>query len=319
MVENAFPFPGAGPGARRRGAAAHAAALGQAAPNPLGDLHALQLVGGRLARALRAQFEPLLRVGVKVEAAPIAVERFDAYTAARGAALQSVTQIAMPPLSAPALLVLDGAFTFGLVDLYFGGPGLAPHPLPSEFTPTAEAMIARLASGVADRLALAWAELAEIAFAAGRTETQLALAPLDGEDRVVRTRFGLHVGDARRVDLDILYPAAALKPIAAILSSRGAQRRLAADENPAWQTILHRSVMNVKLPVRSVLAEPVIPLAQLMSLKPGDIIPISFGPEIPLLVSDRRFARGAVGAANGRAAIRLHRIEPPSHEDEPHE
>jgi flagellar motor switch protein FliM len=73
--------------------------------------------------------------------------------------------------------------------------------------------------------------------------------------------------------------------------------------------------MNVKLPVRSVLAEPVIPLAQLMTLKPGDIIPISFGPEIPLLVSNNRFARGAVGASNGRAAIRVHRIEPLDDED----
>ena len=294
MVENASRQAFAEPPPKRRSAAAHAAALGQATPNPLGDLQALTAVNHRLARALRTQFEPLLRTAVKVEAAPISVDVFSGYVAARGAALQSVTRIAMPPLSAPALLVLDGAFVFGLVDLFFGGPGIAPQPLPAEFTPTADAMIARLAGGVAERLGQAWSELAE-------------------------TRFGLTIGDARRVDLDILYPAAALKPIAGLLSSRGAQKRPAADEDPAWQGHLHRAVMNVKLPVRSVLAEPVIPLGQLMSLKPDDIIPISFGPEIPLLVSNRRFARGAVGAANGRAAIRLHRIEPLNDEDASHE
>lgn len=86
-------------------------------------------------------------------------------------------------------------------------------------------------------------------------------------------------------------------------------------EDPSWTNNLMRAAMNVKLPVRSVLAEPVIPLTQLMTLKPGDIIPISFGPEIPLMVTNRRFARGAVGASNGRAAIRVHRIEPLEDED----
>jgi len=292
----------------------HAPALGSASANPLGDLQALVQVNQRLARLLRTLFEPLLRQAVKVSAEPIAVERFDAFLAAHGTALSSVTMIGMAPLSGQAMLVLDGALIFRLVDLYFGGPGMIPNPLPAEFTPTAEAMIARIATGFAERLAGAWSELAEISFQPGRTEANPAmLSHIDGEDRVVRTRFMLTVGEARPIAIDLLYPAASLKPIASILSSKVQSRRQAAD--PTWTGNLARAVMSVKLPVRSVLAEPVIPLAQLMTLKPGDIIPISFGPEIPLLVSNNRFARGAVGASNGRAAIRVHRIEPLEDED----
>ncbi|GAO40539.1 flagellar motor switch protein FliM [Sphingomonas changbaiensis NBRC 104936] len=313
MVKAASTTPVQGT-ASGRPPAQHAPVLGSAAANPLGDLQALAQVNQHLARSLRALFEPLLRQAVKVSAEPITVERFDAYLTARGTALSSVTMIGMAPLSGQAMLVLDGALTFRLVDVYFGGPGLAPNPLPAEFTPTAEAMIARIATGFAERLAGAWSELAEIAFQPGRTEANPAmLSHIDGEDRVVRTRFVLAVGDARPIPIDLLYPAASLKPIAAILSSKVQSRRQAAD--PTWTGNLARAVMNVKLPVRSVLAEPVIPLAQLMSLQPGDIIPISFGPEIPLLVSNNRFARGAVGAANGRAAIRVHRIEPLEDED----
>ena len=98
------------------------------------------------------------------------------------------------------------------------------------------------------------------------------------------------------------------------LRQRGSQRRQAAAD-PTWMNNLTRAVMNVKLPVRSVLAEQRVPLAQLMALQPGDIIPISFGPEIPLLVANQRFARGAVGASNGRAALRLNCIEPIEDED----
>ncbi len=313
MVENASSSPDQGTASVRK-PAQHAQALGSASANPLGDLQALAHVNQHLTRSLRTLFEPLLRQGVKVSAEPIAVERFDEYLTKRGAALTSVSLIGMAPLSGQAMLVLDGALTLRLVDMYFGGPGLAPNPLPVEFTPTAEAMITRIAAGFAERLAAGWAELAEIAFVAGRTETNPAmLSNIDGEDRVVRTRFVLTIGEGRSVTVDLLYPAASLKPIAPILSSKVQSRRQA--ENPAWTNNLMRAAMNVKLPVRSVLAEPVIPLAQLMTLKPGDIIPISFGPEIPLLVSNHRFARGAVGAANGRAAIRVHRIEPIENED----
>lgn len=314
MVENASTHPGTGSAPAGRGSAQHAPVLGSASSNPLGDLQALAQVNQRLARALRSFFEPMLRQTVTVAAESIAVERFDAYLSQRNGDLSSVTLIGMAPLSGQAMLVLDGALTFRLVDVYFGGPGLAPNPLPAEFTATAEAMIARVASGFTDRLVGAWAELAEINFQPGRTEANPAmLSCISDEDRVVRTRFQLTIGEARPVSIDLLYPAATLKPIGGILSSKVQSRRQA--EDPAWQSRLTRAIMGVKLPVRSVLAEPVIPLAQLMSLKTGDIIPISFGPEIPLLVSNNRFARGAVGASNGRAAIRVHRIEPIEDED----
>jgi flagellar motor switch protein FliM len=314
MAENASTSPDMGSAPKARGPAQHAPALGSASANPLGDLQALAQVNQRLARALRTLFEPMLRQTVTVAAEAVAVERFDAYLAQRNTDLSSVTLIGMAPLSGQAMLVLDGALTFRLVDVYFGGPGLAPNPMPTEFTATAEAMIARVACGFTDRLGGAWAELAEIAFQIGRTEANPAmLSSISDEDRVVRTRFQLTIGESRPVSIDLLYPAASLKPISAILSSKVQSRRQA--EDPAWQSRLTRAIMGVKLPVRSVLAEPMIPLAQLMSLKAGDIIPISFGPEIPLLVSNNRFARGAVGASNGRAAIRVHRIEPIEDED----
>jgi flagellar motor switch protein FliM len=314
MARNASSSPADGRAPKGAKPAQHAAALGSASTNPLGDLQALAQVNQRLSRALRTLFEPLLREAVKVTPDAVAVERFDDYLAGRSPGLASVTMIGMAPLSGQAMLVLDGGFIFRLVDLYFGGPGLLPNPMPAEFTPTAEAMIARVAGSFAERLRSGWAELAEIAFEAGRTEANPAmLSHIDGEDRVVRARFVLTVGEGRQVPVDLLYPAASLKPIAAILSSKVQSRRQA--EDPAWTNNLMRAVMNVKLPVRSVLAEPVIPLSQLMSLQPGDIIPISFGPEIPLRVANHRFARGAVGAANGRAAIRLHRIEPIENEE----
>ena len=62
-------------------------------------------------------------------------------------------------------------------------------------------------------------------------------------------------------------------------------------------TGLTRAVMTVKLPVRSVLAEPVVKLSTLMTLQPGDVIPIHFGAEVPVMVGGDRLGTGAVGTS----------------------
>ncbi|WP_174279820.1 FliM/FliN family flagellar motor switch protein, partial [Sphingomonas bacterium] len=119
---------------------------------------------------------------------------------------------------------------------------------------------------------------------------------------VIVPRFGLSVAAATPVFVDLLYPVAALKPHAATLTGKVLDK---ADADPAWRQGLTRSVMGVRFPVRSVLAEPVVPLSLLMSLKPGDVIPISVTPDVPVMVGRDRLGCGTVGAANGRAAIKL--------------
>ena len=63
--------------------------------------------------------------------------------------------------------------------------------------------------------------------------------------------------------------------------------------------------MTVRFAVRSVLAEPVVSLSRLMELKTGDVIPISLGPEVPVMVGGDQLGMGTVGTANGRAAVQL--------------
>jgi flagellar motor switch protein FliM len=283
----------------------HAQALGGGAHNALGDLGSLKQVGGFVARALREVFEPLLRCQLKIAAEAPRLVRFDEYAEARPSPAAFVT-LTMEPLLGHAVAVIDGEMIFEMLDLFYGGNGHVPTPMPAEFPLSAEAIARRAVRGVADRLGVAWRDIAEIAFVPDRFEANgQLLSGIEPDDRFVLTRFVIAEVDNRRSTLDILYPVAGLKPIALQLGARVKGR----GGDPAWFSALARNVMDVKLPVRSVLAEPVVPLSRLMNLKPGDIIPISFGPEVPLFVADNRFARGSVGAANGRAAIKVARIE----------
>ena len=298
---------------RPRASAAHAPALGTASLNPFGDLVTLQHLSARLAKTLKPVFESLLRQKLRIWAEPLAVQRYADYRAERGGALSAWAPLAMGNARQRAQLVLDGQFVLEMLDAFFGGDGEAPHPLPGEFTPAADALLARLGQGIAPRLDAAWEPLARIAF---RAETSLNLAaPADipGDDAVVVTRFGIAVGEGKPRFFDLLYPIAALKPHTASLMVKVHDAPEAVE--PQWRSGLTRAVMGVTLPVRSVLAEPRISLAALMELKAGDVIPVDFTSEVPVMVATRRLGTGTVGTSNGRAAVRLTSLEAINPED----
>jgi flagellar motor switch protein FliM len=308
------------PPAERRGKArtapaSHVASLGATNLNPFGDLHAFEHLSARVARSLRQVLEPLLRKGVRCWAEPVEVDRFAGYSAARrGQGLTAWVPMALSTGGSPAILVIDGGFLLETLDTFFGGFGEAPQPLPSEFSPAAEAMLRRIAGAVAGPLAEAWGPLAGIAFDPGHPESSpMMIQAVDSEDAVVATRFGITPQDGKTTFIDILYPVATLKPHAPQLTTKVHGKTAVPD--PRWLSGLTRAVMTVKLPVRSVLAEPVVSLGMLLDLKEGDIIPISFGAQVPVWVANRRLGTGTVGTANGQAAIKLHSIDPGFEED----
>lgn len=299
---------------RPRAGAEHAPALGGASLNPFGDLHSVQHLTARLARSLKGMFEPLAGEGARCWAEPLRVQRFGDYRSERPQGLTAWLPLAMTPGRGRALIAIDGTFVFEMLDRFFGGEGEAPHPLPAEFTGSAEALLTRLSANIAAQLQPAWEMLAKIEFAPAPLLAPLSAVPeADAGEAMVVTRLGVASGSIKPHWIDILYPVAALKPYTPSLTARVTGGE--PEPEPEWRNGLTRAAMGVRLPVRSVLAEPVVPLSTLMTLKPGDVIPISFGPDVPVMVARRRIGCGTAGTANGRAAIRLTRFESLSLED----
>jgi len=298
---------------RPRAGADHAPVLGVANLNPFGDLVTLQHLSARLAKSLKGVFEGMMRRELRVWAEPLSVQRFSDYKAERGGALAAWQPLAMGNAKGRAQLVLDGKFVLEMLDCFFGGDGEAPHPMPTEFTPAADALIARLGQTIVAPLDAAWEPLVRIAFRAVAGTNIAAAADFGADEPVVVTRFGLAQGEHKPVFVDLLYPVSSLKPHTGSLTAKVHDKP--AEVEPQWRSGLTRAVMGVPLHVRSVLAEPMIPLSRLLELKAGDIIAIDLGPEVPVMVASRRLGTGLVGTSNGRAAVRLTSFEPVSAED----
>ncbi len=289
---------------RERARAADHGVLGQGKLNPFGDLNTLQHLAARLARGWRPVWDAMLREETRCWAEPLSVQRFADYRSERPNRLTAWLPLAMTPAAGgPALMVVDGGFVLEMLDLFFGGTGAVVQPLPDAFSPAGEAVAARLAAMVAGPLGAAWEPLSRIGFAPLVPEHGVAAPPdLDGDEPAIVTRFGIAGKAGKPRFVDIVYPVAAMKPHGTALTGKVVDK---VEADPAWRNELTRAAMDVRFPIRSVLAEPTVPLQTLLDLKPGDVIPISFGAEVPVMVGRDRLGFGTVGTANGRAAIRL--------------
>lgn len=278
-------------------------ALGSEAGRELGDLHAFTLLNERLVKGLKLLFQPLLRVQPRISPAVVELRTFDAWLASLPPFL-SLNLARIDPLGASGLIAFEPELVGSLVDAWFGGKGTPPAKRASEFTPAEERTIQSLTAKMHHALADAWAEVAPLKFVAVGHECQPHFAAvLEDRDEVLVTRFSITMPSGAVSSIDIVYPLQALKPLMASLRSKVIEGPATVDS--AWGRRLQESVLEIELPVRSVLAEPVLPLGDVLALRVGDILPIQVPEVVRLLVDRTPFRQGALGEAGGTAAVMI--------------
>lgn len=269
-------------------------------------LSGLERMAERLARHLRGVLEPFARGKVQVAADRHHSERFDNWRAA----LPSFTSLSLyrlRPLKGGVLVVVEPDFVTAMVDAFYGGSGMATKR-GREFTPTEERLLGRLTDGVVEGVVSVWTDVAALSPTFVSRETNAAYASLVRPDEpVVVQRFVVTPATGRSAALSIIYPLGALRPYESQLAAK-----VHEDHGPAdgeWRARMAQALTQVQLPVRSVLARPELTVAQLMELKPGDVIPITLTPKVPLIVANRRLAYGTIGEQEGRAALMVDQVE----------
>jgi flagellar motor switch protein FliM len=263
-------------------------------------------MGERLARGLRAMIEPFARAKTQIVAEPIEIRRFEDWRDDLPD-FTSLSLYRLRPLKGGMLIVLEPTFIANMVDAFYGGSGNGAASKTGEFTASEERLLARLTEGVMEKLIELWAEVVPLAPILASREVNAAYASLVRPDEaVVIQRFRVTPAGGRASDISILYPLATLRPIEAELAAKVHDDPGEADTE--WRQRLAGALENVRLPVRSVLARPELSVAQLMALKPGDVIPITLAPTVPLLVGAKRVAEGSIGEQEGRAALLIQNV-----------
>jgi flagellar motor switch protein FliM len=280
--------------------------FGQDNPRPAERLTGLERMGEKIARALRPAIEPIARARVTVTNDPLELRSFQEWQDEQPE-FSALTLYRLRPLKGGMLIQIDANFIATLVEIFYGGaPGASIKRKAGDFTASEELLLNRLLEKISGILASHWNEVTPVELAFGARETNVAHIPfLRGDEMVVVQKFTIGAGISPTV-ISVLYPLSMLRPIEEKLDSRVQDEDLAASDDWRWR--LGQALSQVSLPVRSVLARPEISVAELLSLKAGDVIPINLQPRTPLLAGARRIADGVIGEQDGRAALMIEKV-----------
>ncbi|MCW2404251.1 flagellar motor switch protein FliM [Sphingobium sp. B1D7B] len=281
-------------------------ALGRQTSEPVAAISGLEKLGERVSRRLRAIIEPYGGARPLVTALPLEETMFMMWDAS-APEFASLSLYRLHPIKGPVVLRIDAPLVSLLVDRFYGGKGDRASSDKREFTPTETRLGARLADGIIAALVECWAEIAPLEPALINRETNPAHAQLmPGETAIVVQGFEVDMGDHRPRIIEFIYPKAGFGGLEIVGSPKAGDEARPAD--PVWRTRLATRLDDVRFPVRTVLARPNLKMAELMSLKPGDVIPIHIARQLPLLVGDRVFAQGTVGEQDGSAAFMIEKL-----------
>lgn len=294
-----------------RAAAVHCAELTTRGPRP--EESAALLVAWRrdLARLLADDLSGLLS-GDRLD-----VGIGEPETMSGAEALKRIGQVAANSLirigatGETALLSFDFATAIALTDRSFGGDGRIAGGVPEVLPRSAGLLVEETATMIAG--AITRASYGDMPPPAGtgakggevivRSESAARLKPftLDAETLFFVLEIANRQGCTWRAGLAI-----AAERMPRLLP--GGKRRVRPHGARVPATGMAAPFAEVPLPLHVVLAGFDLSLARLQTLGPGDMIPLTMGRQVPLMVGESVLAHGAVGTAEDRMAIRLTRF-----------
>lgn len=282
-------------------------AFGGEAPRTMSAIPALDRLNERMVRRLRDVIEPFARVKPKVATEPVTLRAFAEWQAEQDE-FTSLSLYAFRPMKGSILIKVDPEFVSRLVDAFYGGSGAQAPRRAREFTATEEGLLGRLGEALIGALAEAWSEIVPVRPQLRARETNVGFAGLAKADEMIAlARFTIAPWTGHSSVVEILYPVAGLRSIEPLLAARSHDD--ASAKSGEWRDRLGTAVGEVRIEARTVLARPELSLAELMQLQAGDIIPVSLARHVPLIVAGRRIALGTVGEHDGRAALKIDRME----------
>ena len=214
-----------------------------------------------------------------------------------------VAAVRLKPLAGLAFIGVQPSLLVALLDAFFGGSGRPAAEGQAAVSAAAQRFLTLLLKSFAPDFTAAWTVVSPLELELAKLETNPRLVQLgSAQDSVIVVRFTCELG-ARSGTIDWMLPDAQLTPIREALASDGG--KAPARKQEAWGPTLSAALNDVEVEIRAVLGQARISLRELVSLAPGDIIPIETPQDVTLLVGDVPLRHGRFGVSQGRNALKI--------------
>jgi flagellar motor switch protein FliM len=268
-----------------------------------GQLPVLEKINARFVKALEAGFEQMLQREVAISEEGLQTVRTTDYIHSLGLPV-SLNYISIGPLPGEALVVLDPALVFSVVDIYFGGSGRYRNQMIGrEFTPTECRVIQLVLNQTLQDLAAAWEKVLTVEPRFVRAEADPQYASLAGSrEQLIISGFRMEFEDSGG-EFHIGLPVSMIEPIRDLLD--GGQRKSMSANHEQWLVALQQNLQDAEVEVYGRMAETALSLRDVVGMRPGDIIPLAMPGQVTLHVGDVPLFRGQFGVFREHNAIKV--------------
>lgn len=266
-------------------------------------LPALEMVNERFAKDFQTNLFGFIQRLVEIEAEEVQLLKFADYLNSLPLTT-SVNRVRVSELSGSILISVSGNLVYYFVDCFFGGAGAeAKISEDHEFTVTEKRIVERVLELAFQDLVVAWNPVAKLSFTFMHSETRTQLGAMsESSEVVVVSKFNIKANDVEG-EISILIPHGLLEPLRPMLAS--GVKKGNADSDEHWRLNLRKKLEEVEIDINAVFAQAEITLGDLVSLKPGDFVPVNMSEQTVVCSEEVPIFEGKVGMSNQQAAVRV--------------
>jgi len=259
-------------------------------------------INDRFVKLLRTSLASSLRKQLEVTAVSNELMKFQDFIK-EFSYPTSFNLFTMEPLYGAALLVIDPAFAFSVIDCLLGGPGKALDQV-REFTLIEERVIRKFINLVLKDMERAWQFVYGIKPFLKKTEVKPKFVQLvPPTDLVIVSVLAVNGNDfGGRLHLCI--PYLMLEPIQENLTYKNLLEMVA---NHACESQLKELVSETQVAITAQLGKTVHTVRDIVNLQLGDIIKLTIGPQDPITVAVEDIPKyhAVPGIVRGNRAVRI--------------
>jgi flagellar motor switch protein FliM len=267
-----------------------------------GRMPTLEMINERFARLFRVSLYNLLRRSPEIAVGPVQLKKFGEYVHTLHLPT-SLNLVKLNPLRGTALVVVDPKLVFALVDNFFGGNGRHAKIEGRDFTATESRIISMALKHVFTDLREAWSHVhpLEVEYLSSEMNPHFANI-VSPTEIVVVTSFRIEL-DGGGGDLHITMPYSMIEPLRDVLDAGVQSDRVEHDER--WAVSLREELADAEIELITVLGHGTVTLAELVNLKPGDVVACDFSGQAQVYAEDVPLFRGTLGFSRGQLAVKV--------------
>lgn len=270
-------------------------------------LHALDIINARFARLFRIGLFNLIRRTPDITLDGVEYKSFSSFS--RNVPVPAnINVVSMKPLRGSALVMFPPNLVFMVVDNLFGGDGrFLTKSEGRDFTNTEQRIITRLLNLATDAYQEAWQSIFPLEISYLRSEMQARFANITNSPNeiVVNTTFNLEVGNLVS-NFQICMPYAMIEPIKDILGNPMTENDNKEDAD--WQRRMAGEIRQSNVELIADFVGIDARVRDVVSLKPGDILPFDLPKEITARVDNVPVLKAGFGSHHGHHALRVSSI-----------